>query len=82
MPRQKKHASWPASSLLDGRVVEEVPHDELAQLVVALAGRGPDDGEHALDPGVEEALAQDTLPDHAGGAEENDFHVNTSSAGR
>ena len=39
-----------------------------------LVGGAADDGENFLYAGVEEALAQDALSDHAGCAEENYVH--------
>ena len=40
---------------------------------VALAGRAAADGENVFDIGIEQALAQHTLPDHSGRAEQHDF---------
>ncbi|GAA1157766.1 hypothetical protein GCM10009664_26860 [Kitasatospora gansuensis] len=39
--------------------------------------RRPDHGADAVDPVVEQALAQHTLPDHAGRAEEEHVHGTT-----
>ena len=48
--------------------------DDFAQLRMPLPGRAAPDHEHAFDTGVEQALAQHALPDHARGAEQDDFH--------
>jgi hypothetical protein len=42
--------------------------------VAELAGRAAAHGEDQLHAGIQEALAQDSLPDDAGRAEEDDFH--------
>ena len=52
----------------------KLPCDDFAQLGVLLSGRAAPDREHALDAGIEQAFAQHALPDHAGGAEQDDFH--------
>ncbi len=57
-----------------GEVQEIVVHD-LAQLGILLAGRTASDRKHAVDSGIEQAFAQDALPDHSGGAEQDDFHA-------
>jgi hypothetical protein len=48
---------------------------QLAQLVVALAARATQDGEHVGDVGIEERFAERALADHAGGAEEEEVHA-------
>ena len=50
------------------------------QLGVLHPGRAAPDREHALDAGIDKAFAQDALPDHAGGAEQDHLHVRVSSA--
>ncbi len=47
---------------------------DFAQFCILLSGRTAPDRQHALDAGIEQAFAQHTLPDHAGGAEQDDFH--------
>ena len=37
-------------------------------------GRAAPDRQYFRDTGIDEAFAQDALPDHAGGAEQDDFH--------
>jgi hypothetical protein len=67
----------PGELVLDRGKVQEIAVYDLAELVVALA-RGPaTDGKNLLHLGVEQALAQGPLPDHAGGPEEEDPHGNT-----
>jgi len=53
---------------------EEIIVHKFAQLGVSLSTRAAPDREHALDAGVEQAFAQNALPDHAGCAEQNDLH--------
>jgi hypothetical protein len=47
---------------------------DFAQLGVPLSRRAAPDREHTLHTIVEQAFAQHTLPDHTGGAEQDDFH--------
>ena len=47
---------------------------DLGELGVAHAGRAAADHEDAVDAGVDQAFAQDALPDHAGRAEDDDLH--------
>src|SRR6266508_2731470 len=55
--------------------IEEVPVAELGQLSVALPGGGTAHHEHGFDRWIEQALTQDALAHHAGGAEQDDLHV-------
>ena len=48
---------------------------EFAQFRMRLSGRAASDREHAFHAGIEQAFAQHALPDHSGGAEQDDFHV-------
>ena len=50
------------------------------QLGVLHPGRAAPDRQYFRDARIDEAFAQHALPDHAGGAEQNDFHVRVSSA--
>src|ERR1700712_3699408 len=59
---------------LDGREIGEITVHDLAQLGVMLPGRAAPDREYAFDSGIDQAFAQHALPDHAGGAEQDDFH--------
>jgi len=75
-PRQKKQASKPASPR-GAREIRDVGQDEISQLLVALASRATAHGEDPVHAGIQEALAQDSLPDHSGRAEEQDVHADT-----
>jgi hypothetical protein len=75
VPNVKKQASNPDSCDERRREIHQVARDELAQLRMLLPGRGAAYGDDASDGGVEEGFTKDTLPDHAGGAEDHDFHV-------
>ena len=56
-------------------VMDEVATvEELAQLGVLLAARRAHDGQHKVDVGREQALSQHAASDHAGAAEQHDFH--------
>ena len=50
------------------------------QLGVLHPGRAAPNRQHALDTGIDKAFAQDTLPDHAGGAEQDHLYAGVSSA--
>jgi probable blue pigment (indigoidine) exporter len=54
--------------------IGEIGENDLPQLRMPEAGGRPDDRHHLVDVGGEQALAQHTLPDHAGGAEDYDLH--------
>ena len=58
----------------DARKIEEIIVHDFAQLGVLLVGRAAPDRKHAFDAIVEQAFTQYTLPDHAGGAEQDDLH--------
>src|SRR6266852_4802659 len=60
--------------------VSDVIVEQLAQLVVLLPGRAARDRKHLGDVGAEQALAQDALSNHAGGAEEDDFQRHSLAA--
>jgi probable blue pigment (indigoidine) exporter len=68
--------------LPDGRDIGEVRKRHLAQLGVRNAGRRTDHGDDLVDIRRQEALAQHSLADHAGRAEDHDLHDLPSSAGR
>src|ERR1700681_2390952 len=59
---------------LDGRKTQKVIVHDFAQLGILYAGRAAPDREHGFDISVEQTLAQHALPDHPGGAEQDDFH--------
>ena len=59
---------------LQRRKVEEILVQDLAKLGVALSGGAAPDCEHTIHARVEQAFAQHALPDHAGGAEQDDLH--------
>ena len=50
------------------------------QLGVLHPGRAAPDRQYLRDTGIDQAFAQDALPDHAGGAEQDGFHVRVNSA--
>src|ERR1700681_2964283 len=58
----------------DLREIREIVVQDFMQLGVLHPGRAAPDHQHALDAGVDKAFAQHALPDHAGGAEQNDLH--------
>jgi len=58
----------------DGHVVREIDVDDLTQFGVRRAGGRAADGDDLRDTGIEEALAEDSLANHAGSAEEKDVH--------
>ncbi len=41
---------------------------------MVFSGRAAPNRENGFDVGINEAFAQHALPDHAGGAEQDDFH--------
>src|SRR5665647_1334402 len=53
--------------------IQKVLVQQLAQLRIVLFGGAAPDREHAGDRGIAQAFAQHALPDHAGGAEQDDF---------
>jgi hypothetical protein len=59
---------------LDAREIRDVLQDELIELRVRLPGRAAADDDDAAHAGIEEALAEHPLADHAGGPEEQDVH--------
>jgi hypothetical protein len=66
----------------DRRKIEEIVMHDFAQLGMLLSGRAAPDRKHAFNAGIEQALAQHALPDHAGGAEQDDFHPWVNSVHR
>jgi hypothetical protein len=60
--------------LFDAGEIEKILMHDLAQFGVLLPGGAAHDGQHKFDVAIEQALAQHSLPDHAGCAEENHFH--------
>jgi len=65
----------------DGRIIQEIIVHDFAQLGVQLSARAAPDREHAFHAGIAQAFAQAALPDHSGGAEQDDFHP-SRNAGR
>src|SRR6185503_2532188 len=61
--------------ILDRRVVPQIRVRDFLKLGVLHARRGPADRQHTPDIGVEQAFPQDSLTDHAGGAEEDDVQA-------
>jgi hypothetical protein len=59
---------------LDRGEIREIAVHDFTQFCMRLPGRAAPDREHALDIRVEQAFAQHALPDHAGGAEQDDLH--------
>ena len=59
---------------LDRGVIEEVGLQDFLELGVLLAARPARHRKHALDTGIDQAFAQHALPDHSGGAEDDDLH--------
>ena len=49
------------------------------QLGVLRPGRAAPDRQYFRDTGIDQAFAQNALPDHAGSAEQDDLHVRASS---
>ncbi len=66
---------------LDRGKIREIVVPDFLQFWMALPGRATSDREHALDAGINQAFAQHALPDHAGGAEQDHFHVLITPAG-
>jgi len=62
----------------DRRIIQEIAVDDFAQFGMPLSGRAAPDREHAFDPGIEQAFAEHALPDHAGGAKQDDSHRRVS----
>src|SRR5216684_17516 len=58
----------------DGRKIQKIIVHDFAQLGVLYAGRAAPDREHGFDLGIDQAFAQTPLPDHPGGAEQDDFN--------
>lgn len=65
----------------DGGQVGEVLVDDFPQLGMADAKRAADHHQHTRDGRVEETGAQYALSDHAGRAEDDDFHGQTPGRG-
>jgi len=65
----------------DGRDIGEIRKRHFAQLGVRDAGRRADHGDDLVDVRRQQALAQHSLADHAGRAEDYDLHDLTSSVG-
>ena len=59
---------------LDARKVKQIGMYELDQLGIRPARTGATDREHFMHLRVEQAFAEDALPDHARRAEQDDFH--------
>ena len=57
----------------DLREIREIVVQDFTQLGVLHPGRAAPDRQYFRDAGIDEAFAQDALPDHAGGAEQDDF---------
>ena len=72
-PRQKKQASYPASWDSIAEKSRKLSCT-ISRSLALLPGRAAPDREHAFYAGIEQAFAQHALPDHAGGAEQDDFH--------
>ena len=66
----------------DRRIIQEIIVPDFVQLDVSAPGRATPDRKHALNPGIEQAFAQYALPDHSGGAEQDDFHAASLHTGR
>ncbi len=64
----------PSELGFDARIIQKIIVHDFAQLGVPLPGRAAPDREHAFHVSVEQAFAQDALPDHARCAEQDDFH--------
>src|SRR5207244_601880 len=62
--------------------VEQIPANQLAQLRVRPADGAAADSEHALHAIVVQALTQDALSHHSGGAEKDHLHDVSSSSAR
>src|SRR4029078_4103292 len=58
----------------DLREVREIVVQDFMKLRVLHAGRAAPDRQYFRDARIDEALAQHALPDHAGGAKQDDFH--------
>src|SRR5712671_3325976 len=72
---QTKEAGVVAGDLrFDRGKIREIVVAEFAQFWMAPPGRAAPDREHAFNAGINQAFAQDALPDHAGAAEQDDFH--------
>ena len=54
--------------------IEEIIMQDLPQFRMLLSSRAASDHQHALDISINKAFAQHALPDHAGSAEQDDFH--------
>jgi hypothetical protein len=54
--------------------IGEVFPENLAELLMTLPGRTASDGKDALHVRIQQAFAQNALPNHASGAEQNDLH--------
>ena len=74
-PRREEAGVEAGELGFDAGVVEEIGVDEFAEFGVLLVGWGAHDGEDLRDVGVEEALAQNALADHARCSEENYLHL-------
>ena len=59
----------------DLREIREIVVQDFTQLGMPHPGRAAPDRQHVRDTGVDQAFAQHALPDHAGGAEQDDLHV-------
>ncbi|MGY4483287.1 hypothetical protein ACVWWR_002478 [Bradyrhizobium sp. LM3.2] len=62
----------------DRRIIREIAVCDLGELGIVHAGRATADRNHAVDAGIDQAFAQNALPDHAGRAEDDDLHRDVS----
>src|SRR5215216_3770308 len=63
----------------DLREIREIIVQDFGQLGVLHPGRAAPDRQYFRNAGIDQAFAQDALPDHAGGAEQDRLHVRMSS---
>ena len=61
--------------ILDDREMKEIRMDELADFGVRSARRTTTECDDARHSSIEQALAHDSLPDHARGAEDEHVHA-------
>ncbi len=54
--------------------ISQIWYDQVTQLFVLLSQWSSPNGKHKLDVGVVKAFAKNTLADHSGGTEQDDFH--------